>query len=151
MFYIIISHDSYWIIKCVAFWTYLCCTKDTPCIFTIVYNYYLDVKRISCNFPIDPQPIMTLISSINENTIQLQWDADPSPCRNVIDYQVIYTVTSLEICATGNTSPLRFVTTTSSGTISFAYYSTYTISVTARHNVVKSGPSVSITVTTPGT
>ncbi len=93
---------------------------------------------------------MNLISSINGNTIQLQWDADPSPCQSVIDYQVLYTVTSLETCATGNTSTLRFVTSTSSGTISLAYYSTYTISITARHNVVKLGPSVSITVTTPG-
>ncbi|XP_072041263.1 receptor-type tyrosine-protein phosphatase mu-like [Amphiura filiformis] len=96
----------------------------------------------------DPQMITNLQPIPNQISVQLQWDPDPSPCRNSIDYLVDYRLTNLDQCVTRTDDMHTLITTASEATIpNLVSHSTYIISVTTRHNL-RSGPSLSMDVMT---
>ncbi|XP_072041265.1 receptor-type tyrosine-protein phosphatase delta-like [Amphiura filiformis] len=96
----------------------------------------------------DPQMITNMQSISNQISVQLQWDPDPSPCSNVIDYLVEFRLTNLDQCDERADDIHTLTTTSSEATIpNLVSHSTYMISVTSRHNL-RSGPTLSMDVTT---
>ncbi|XP_072041267.1 receptor-type tyrosine-protein phosphatase mu-like [Amphiura filiformis] len=89
------------------------------------------------SFVLDPQLIVSnLRVSVTENSFFVEWDSAPDPCH-AIEYKVEYRLTNRDQCLELTNEPTEQLsyTSASQATISdLEYYSTYDISVTARHS-----------------
>ena len=81
--------------------------------------------------------IINVQTTAKDNIIYVQWNSDPSPCKQSdIDYVVTYTLISQCSQVVGSQSQL---TTSSKSAIlsNLEYHSNYTIQVTARRNDIE--------------
>ena len=93
------------------------------------------------------QLITNVQTTANNNIILVQWDSDPSPCKQSdIDYIVEYQLINLDQCsqATEDLFQPTVSTSASSNISNLDYHSTYTMQVTARRNGVEI-PSTTVT------
>ncbi|XP_072041907.1 tyrosine-protein kinase receptor Tie-1-like isoform X2 [Amphiura filiformis] len=107
-----------------------------------------DWHGVNCQ---DPQEVCNLQATAYMNSIVLQWGSAVSPCAtDVKDYIVEYRLINMDQCI--EPTPVSSQNVTANGlnfTLSnLAHHSTYLISVTARRNTLRLGPTTSVSLVT---
>ncbi|XP_072041905.1 uncharacterized protein [Amphiura filiformis] len=111
-----------------------------------------DWYGVNCQEPCpDPQEVSNLQATAYMNSIVLQWGSAVSPCADdIIDYVVEYRLINMDQCIEPTPiSTKNFISNGASFTLSnLAHHSTYMISVTARRNTLRLGPTTSVSLVT---
>ncbi|XP_072042769.1 uncharacterized protein [Amphiura filiformis] len=109
-------------------------------------------------YGVNCQELQLVVSNLQvaatENSVSIQWDSAPDPCH-AVEYKVEYELTNRDQCLELTNEPTQLLsyTSASQATISdLEYYSTYTISVTARHSrLITEGTASTATIITEQT